>query len=675
MASPGDEGSRPNGPNGSLGSFSERNKREHSNPEIISALYEELFGEEDCERPCYLPDHREEDSRDAEQDGTVAREDKEKGGGDGEVEGESKKVKGTSAELAGSQMSNELDAGDFQEDLGARSETGHDDGIQDRDQEISLRNGASAEASFTERSVAVDGEFSSDRGLDALPSPTSSQGGTSGYMAGSGSSSASTSSISGIEAANEQDTEGTGSRKEERGARVPGKRHTEEDDSHPSWRRHKKHFFILSNAGKPIYSRYGDEHKLAGFSATLQAIMSFVENSGDTVHLVRAGDHQIVFLVRGPLYLVCISSTDEPSEVLRGQLELLHGQLILILTKAVEKCFLKNSKFDMRPLLGGMDVVLSSLIHAFSWEPATFLKAYTCLPLPYGARQAACGALQDMTDSGALFSVLMCGNKVISLVGSRKTSLHPHDLLLLSNFISSSDSFRTSESFSPVCLPRYNSAAFMYAYVQYLNKDTCLILLTADPNDFFHLKECRAQIEIVLRESNVLREVNNSIERGGLRIEDMPGSEVGPSESGSTRGDRASDDGASTSAPEAVPGAGGPAGLWHFIYRSTYLDQFIASEFSPPFTTRSAQKRLYRAYQKLHASMHNAGGGGPHKMQYRRDEDHVLLSWRTSDFELYAAFDPLAEKNSAIFVCNRICQWIRDMEAEVFLLGATPFNW
>lgn len=36
---------------------------------------------------------------------------------------------------------------------------------------------------------------------------------------------------------------------------------------------------------------------------------------------------QILFLVRGPLYLVCISSTDEPYVILKGQLELLHGQV------------------------------------------------------------------------------------------------------------------------------------------------------------------------------------------------------------------------------------------------------------------------------------------------------------------------------------------------------------
>ncbi|KAL6506388.1 hypothetical protein OROGR_024569 [Orobanche gracilis] len=59
---------------------------------------------------------------------------------------------------------------------------------------------------------------------------------------------------------------------------ISGKRHPEEDDASVSWRKRKKHFFILSHSGKPIYSRYGDEHKLAGFSATLQAIISFVEN-------------------------------------------------------------------------------------------------------------------------------------------------------------------------------------------------------------------------------------------------------------------------------------------------------------------------------------------------------------------------------------------------------------
>lgn len=104
-------------------------------------------------------------------------------------------------------------------------------------------------------------------------------------------------------------------------------------------------------------------------------------------------------------------------------------------------------------------------------NPATFLHAYTCLPLAYPTRQAAGAILQDVADSGALFAILMCKHKVaflvscfillywnldmcsgmtflylpiqvISLVGAQKASLHPDDMLLLSNFILSSESFR-----------------------------------------------------------------------------------------------------------------------------------------------------------------------------------------------------------------------------------------
>ncbi|KAJ9558883.1 hypothetical protein OSB04_013497 [Centaurea solstitialis] len=439
---------------------------------------------------------------------------------------------------------------------------------------------------------------------------------------------------------------------------IRDKRHADEDDGSVSWRRRKKHFFILSHSGKPIYSRYGDEHKLAGFSATLQAIISFVENGGDRVKLVRAGKHQVVFLVKGPIYLVCISCTEEPYESLRGQLELLYGQMILILTRSLDRCFEKNPKFDMTPLLGGTEAVFSSLIRSFSWfvfflelfslsfqghqrNPATFLHAYTCLPLAYATRQAAGAILQDVADSGVLFAILMCKNKVVSLVGLQKASLHPDDMLLLANFV------MTSESFSPICLPRYNPMAFLYAYVHYLDVETYLILLTTSSQAFFHLKECRQHA--------------------------YRGCPVDPSaRSGSlfhlNQRRLASD------SHETFTGIGGPAGLWHFIYRSNYLDQYVSSEFASPVSSPAQQKRLYRAYQKLYASMHNKEVG-PHKTQFRRDENYVLLCWVTQDFELYAAFDPLADKGVAIRICNRVCQWVKDVENEIFLLGASPFSW
>lgn len=216
--------------------------------------------------------------------------------------------------------------------------------------------------------------------------------------------------------------------------------------------------------------------------------------------------------------------------------------------------------------------------------------------------------------------------------------------------------------------------AFLYAYVHYFDMDTYLVLLTTSSDAFYHLKDSRIRIESVLLKSNVLSEVQRSLVDGGMHIEDLP---VDPISRAGTVSSHLGQPRAATDFPgrlgDAFVGIGGPAGLWHFIYRSISLDQYVSSEFSSPINSLKQQKRLYRAYQRLYASMHD--GNGPHKTQFRRDENYVLLCWVTQDFELYAAFDPLADKALAIKVCNRVCQWVKDVENEIFLLGASPFSW
>eukprot|EP00959_Pyramimonas_sp_CCMP1952_P159593 3338224-Pyramimonas_sp.AAC.1 len=49
-------------------------------------------------------------------------------------------------------------------------------------------------------------------------------------------------------------------------------------------------------------------------------MISYVHDSGDTLHSVRAGKYLVVFLVRGSLYLVAAAATGEPVAVLAQQL-------------------------------------------------------------------------------------------------------------------------------------------------------------------------------------------------------------------------------------------------------------------------------------------------------------------------------------------------------------------
>ena len=56
-----------------------------------------------------------------------------------------------------------------------------------------------------------------------------------------------------------------------------------EEDKMIQWRSRRKHFFVLSAAGKPIYSRYGDDDVISGYMGVIQTIISFFEDNGDTL--------------------------------------------------------------------------------------------------------------------------------------------------------------------------------------------------------------------------------------------------------------------------------------------------------------------------------------------------------------------------------------------------------
>lgn len=96
---------------------------------------------------------------------------------------------------------------------------------------------------------------------------------------------------------------------------------------------------------------------------------------------------------------------------------------------------------------------------------------------------------------------------------------------------------------------------------------------------------------MVLLKSNVLSEVQRSMLDGGMHVEDLP---MDPSpRSGYLSPHLGQPRDSPERFRESYVGIGGPAGLWHFIYRSIFLDQYVSSELSPPINGPRQQKRYY----------------------------------------------------------------------------------
>jgi hypothetical protein len=349
-------------------------------------------------------------------------------------------------------------------------------------------------------------------------------------------------------------------------------RHRGEDPNSDKWKEHKRHFFILSDAGKPIFSRYGDEDTLAPFMGVVSAVISFVKDDQDQIRRVVAGDHTIVFLMKGALYMVCASRMGEDEEVIRRQLSFVYLQLLMFLTrKAIDTIFKKKAGFDLRNLLGqsGEQVLMALIRNMHGSGPyrltaaASFLfHSTSCVKLNSSLRSDVSRVLQQVCKQlpGIVYGFLLSNFRMIHAVRQKKVPLYAEDLLLLLNFVQSSNSFRTSEQWIPVCLPMYKPDGLVFAYVAFLNADISLVIVSTSADSFGEVAQAKASIELQLNERGIFDRLNAAVLTDHLVV-----SQIRPK------------------IPE----------LRHFIFLKNTENQFVSSSFEAPYNNKSGCKALF----------------------------------------------------------------------------------
>lgn len=283
------------------------------------------------------------------------------------------------------------------------------------------------------------------------------------------------------------------------------------DPSDEDWRSQRKHVFVLSEAGKPIYSRYGSVEALSATMGVMTALVSFVQSAGDAIRAIYAEDHKLVFLQQGPLLLVAVSRTPQSAAQLRGELLAVHAQIVSTLTRAsVARIFAHKQNYDLRRLLAGSERTLDRLLDSVEQDPgALLLGAVRCVPLARPLRDALGTLLRRCTAPGLALSVLAVGGRLITVAQERNVlaecRLDPADLQLLLDWVGA-PAFAAGEAWAPVCLPRFNPDGFFYAYVARLDSmPVCLLLLGTNREAFHAMAACRRLVEDGMHNLGALR--------------------------------------------------------------------------------------------------------------------------------------------------------------------------
>ncbi|XP_033631186.1 protein SAND-like [Asterias rubens] len=439
--------------------------------------------------------------------------------------------------------------------------------------------------------------------------------------------------------ASNRDETPTNSTEEDARRREAILRDTTEEDIHSStWRDHKKHVFILSEAGKPIYSRYGNEDKLVSLMGVMSALISFVQDGKNSLRSIVSADRTFVFLVRQPLILVAVSRTHESQQQLLMQLTYVYNQVLSVLTFSQLSRVLETRKnYDLRRLLSGTEKFLDNLLNLIDQDPSFLLTAVRCLPLDNTIRDIIGHSMQSAKIKDLVFAILIADNQLVTLCRMKKYVLHPADLHLVFNLLNASTSFQTADSWIPICLPKFDSTGFLHAHISYLdNSKACLLLLTVDKMMFFELAQCKEKILEKLKKHNCLEAITKAIADGGYRCR-----EVGISD------------------------------LRHFIYKSKSTAQFTAPDLEAPYKDSDERARLFSMYQYVHQRVHNAAR--PLKIMFHVGSREALLGWVTTGFELYAVFGPLATKQVAILAVNKLLKWIKKEEDRLFILNPPEY--
>jgi len=339
---------------------------------------------------------------------------------------------------------------------------------------------------------------------------------------------------------------------------------------------------ILSSAGKPIYSRHGDQNLINGYIGIVQTLISFYEGAKDPLMGFTAGKTRFVISTDGPLYFVAISKLGESDSQLRAQLEALYMQILSTLTlPTLNHLFSNRPNTDLRRPLEGTESLLSSLADTFTkGSPSALLSALECLKIRKSQRQVINNTLLKARTEKLLYGLIVAGGRLVSVVRPKRHSLHPSDLQLIFNMLFEAGSVKAGggENWIPLCLPGFNNRGYLYMYVSFLSAlegigstedrpstasstsredEVAVLLISADKESFFELKQMRDDVVNQLEKNGSMDIIKAAVRSGRPSTSDI------------------------------VPGSQ----LRHFLYKSRANVQFTMPSFSPHFSSLITRRR------------------------------------------------------------------------------------
>ena len=277
----------------------------------------------------------------------------------------------------------------------------------------------------------------------------------------------------------------------------------------------KRHFLIMSDGGKPVYSRYGDPIENNSIFATLSAMItkftifnsknSFKEN----VNIISNKKNKIVFLKKGQLIFIALSKKNDCTSLLFSQLEYLYNQLMSILTISFYSK-LEDNPSKCLSTMSGTENLFEQIIQYSTNSFVSLFNSYQVMNYIEGRDKL--NKIAEECRGDALYCIILTPYEIIALARSNQINVVSSDIVLIQTLIFCQEMLRSQESYVPICLPGISEQGYIQFYSNFSEENIGVIFVTEniDPMCFVKFQEQYNKLYRILNDENYLENIMNS---------------------------------------------------------------------------------------------------------------------------------------------------------------------
>ena len=274
----------------------------------------------------------------------------------------------------------------------------------------------------------------------------------------------------------------------------------------------KRHFLIMTDGGKPVYSRFGDAIENNSIFATISAmitkftIFNSTNNFKEEINVISNNKNKIVFVKKGQLIFIALSKKNDCVSLLNSQLEYLYNQLMSILTiRFYEK--LEDNPSKCLTAMSGTENLFEQIIEYTSHSFVSLFDSFQVMN--FFENREKLNKIAEEFRGDALYCIIMSPYEIISLAHSNQINVISSDLVLIQTLIYSTQMLRSQESYVPICLPGISEQGYIQFYSHFTEENIGIIFVTEnlDPMCFMKFQEQFANLYQKLINENLVDKI------------------------------------------------------------------------------------------------------------------------------------------------------------------------